>query len=74
MGTIILFILIFLIAFALLGLILTPLDISWTQKDKDDGDKQYGFMCYACDEPLEDGEGIPRLCAECQKEEDDTHN
>jgi hypothetical protein len=49
-------------------------DVEWTQKDRDDGDKQYGFMCYACDEPLEDGEGIPRLCENCQKEDDDTSN
>lgn len=39
----------------------------WTQKDIDDGDKQYGFMCYKCEKELEDGEGTPRLCSQCEE-------
>lgn len=44
-------------------------DMSWTQKDIDDGDKMYGFMCCTCEKPLEDGEGVPRLCDECNEYE-----
>jgi len=40
----------------------TP-NYTWTQKDID---KQYGFMCYRCEIPLEDGEGVPRRCEECE--------
>jgi len=44
-------------------------DVTWTQKDIDDGDKMYGFMCYKCEAELEDGEGYPRLCDKCKEEE-----
>lgn len=55
-----------MVAVILIATIFTTVDRTWTQKDIDEGDKMYGFMCCKCEKPLEDGEGKPRLCKDCE--------
>lgn len=57
---------IYVVGALLINMVTTKVDTTWTQKDIDDGDKQYGFMCYTCETPLDDGEGKPRQCDKCK--------